>query len=388
MNARTTLAREIMTEFAHLSGLQPAATPPRRYLWTDAFAVCNLLGMWQETRDGQFKDLALGLVDQVHATLGQYRRDDTRAGWISGLDGEAARLHPTAGGLRIGKQLKERRKTEPLDERLEWDRDGQYFHYLTKWMHALNCATRVTGDFTYNRWAVELARAAHGRFTYRPSSGGPKRMYWKMSTDLSYPLVQSMGLHDPLDGLITYIQLGATAARGQEPSAGLGLEAEIADMTDMCKGRNWFTDDPLGIGSLLSDAFRVAELITSGSFSRSDLLVNLLETSLQGLEAFDGDDQLRLPADHRLAFRELGLSIGLRALQRLPGFVRERRSLFAEENDLKDRLAALQRYGRLAEVIESFWLAPENRGETWMAHQDINMVMLATSLSPGGYLTV
>ena len=23
----------------------------------------------------------------------------------------------------------------PVDERLEWDRDGQYFHYLTKWMH-------------------------------------------------------------------------------------------------------------------------------------------------------------------------------------------------------------------------------------------------------------
>ena len=38
--------------------------------------------------------------------------------------------------------------------------------------------------------------------------------------------------------------------------------------------------------------------------------------------------------------------------------------------------------------IESFWLAPEHRGETWMAHQDINMVMLATSLAPGGYLAL
>ena len=100
MKERTTLAREIMIEFARLTGLEPVATPPRRYLWTDAFAVCNFLGLWQETGDGQFKDLALRLVDQVHATLGQHRRDEARAGWISGLDEEAGRLHPTAGGLQ------------------------------------------------------------------------------------------------------------------------------------------------------------------------------------------------------------------------------------------------------------------------------------------------
>ena len=57
-------------------------------------------------------------------------------------------------------------------------------------------------------WAVELAKTAHARFTYMPASGGRKRMYWKMSIDLTYPLVPSMGQHDPLDGLITYQQLG------------------------------------------------------------------------------------------------------------------------------------------------------------------------------------
>ena len=75
-----------------------------------------------------------------------------------------------------------------------------------------------TGDFTYNRWAVELAKTAHARFVYTPSSGKQKRMYWKMSIDLSYPLVPSMGLHDPLDGLITYSQLQATAAEDPESS--------------------------------------------------------------------------------------------------------------------------------------------------------------------------
>jgi hypothetical protein len=34
--------------------------------------------------------------------------------------------------LRIGKQLAERRPGERFDERLEWERDGQYFHYLTR----------------------------------------------------------------------------------------------------------------------------------------------------------------------------------------------------------------------------------------------------------------
>jgi hypothetical protein len=40
--------------------------------------------------------------------------------------------HPTRGGLRIGKKLPERRPGEAFQERLEWERDGQYFHYLTK----------------------------------------------------------------------------------------------------------------------------------------------------------------------------------------------------------------------------------------------------------------
>ena len=62
--------------------------------------------------------------------------------------------------------MNERRPDEPPNERLEWDRDGQYYHYLTKWMHALNRVGRVTGDPTYTRWAMELAKTAHARFTY------------------------------------------------------------------------------------------------------------------------------------------------------------------------------------------------------------------------------
>ncbi len=386
MMERTSLSREIMTDFARLTGLSPATGVPQRYLWTDAFAVCNLLGLYQETGDDTFKDMALQLVGQVHSTLGRYRPDDGRAGWISGLDEKRAALHPTAGGLRIGKQFKERKATEPLNERLEWDRDGQYFHYLTKWMHALDRVTRATADFTYNRWAVELARVSHARFVYTPSGGRQKRMYWKMSTDLSYPLVQSMGHHDPLDGLITYTLLAATAAKDPEGSA--DLETEIADMTAMCKGMSWVTDDALGIGGLLSGAFTVARLMTKGYFSRSGLLVILLEAAFAGLKAFDLD-QMNLPASDRLAFRELGLSIGLRAFQGLPDLIGKNKQLFRKEDDLDDPITALRPYERLAETIETFWLQPEHQqGDTWTVHRHINMVMLATSISPAGYLTL
>ena len=142
------LCKEIMVEFAALTGLSPTGKlPPRRYLWTDAFAVCNFLELYRHTSDTQYLSLAVRLVDQVHTILGRHREDDSRTAWISDLNEQAGRFHPTKGGLRIGKEINERGPTEPFDERLEWDRDGQYYHYLTKWMHALNRLARVTGDF-------------------------------------------------------------------------------------------------------------------------------------------------------------------------------------------------------------------------------------------------
>jgi hypothetical protein len=39
--------------------------------------------------------------------------------------------------------------------------------------------------------------------------------------------------------------------------------------------------------------------------------------------------------------------------------------------------------------IEGFWLEGRNReSETWREHRDINMVMLATSLAPDGFLSI
>src|SRR5438132_1416877 len=123
-------AARLMAAFAERTGVG-SARPQQRYLWTDAFAVCNFLGLGRP-------DLALSLVDGVHHTLGRHRPDDARRGWLSGLPEPEGEAHPTKGGLRIGKKLPERTASERYDDALEWDRDGQYFHYLTQWMHALD----------------------------------------------------------------------------------------------------------------------------------------------------------------------------------------------------------------------------------------------------------
>ena len=94
-NASTSVVREIMTEFADLTGLSSADKIPRRYLWTDAFAVCNFLELYRQMSNESYKHLALRLVDQVHNTLGRHREDDPRTSWISGLDEQDGKIHPT-----------------------------------------------------------------------------------------------------------------------------------------------------------------------------------------------------------------------------------------------------------------------------------------------------
>ncbi len=374
--------REIMLEFADLTGLT-SERAPRRYLWTDAFAVCNFLELYQQTGEEEYRALALKLVEQVHRILGRHREDDPRSGWISGFDEQEGALHPTKGGLRIGKAMNERGPGDPYNEELEWDRDGQYYHYLTKWMHALSRTGRVTGDSTYNRWAIELARSVHARFTY--GSGDRKRMVWKMSIDLTRPLVPSMGHHDPLDGLVTYLEL--EAARGDLKDSNLDLSSEISDLAGMCKGKSWSTGDTLGTGELLSIAYRLAQLIVTEGLEKSGLLDSILNSSRPGLESFDSGGQWNLPPDYRLAFRELGLSIGVHAVERLTDLIAQ------TPRDLKNHFytqsESLKRYSHISGTIETFWLDPSNRqADSWTAHRDINTVMLATSLAPDSYLSI
>jgi hypothetical protein len=374
---------QLMIRFAERTGLS-SERAPQRYLWTDAFAVCNLLGLARATGEQPYAGLALRLVDQVHHVLGRHRPDDSRQGWISGLGEPEGELHPTRGGLRIGKPLPERPEGAPFDPQLEWDRDGQYFHYLTKWMHALDQVARARREARFNTWARELAEVAHRAFTAGARRGGAPRMAWKMSIDLSRPLVPAMGQHDPLDGFITCHQLEATARSLPGAAREPDLAPARTDFARLIGAGHWATADPLGIGGLLIDASRVAQLPEDGSAGAGVLLEPLLAAALDGLAHVRRAD-LCQPAARRLAFRELGLAIGLSAVAWIEAEVHATRGRFPE--GVQARLDSLARYAALGSAIESFWRDPEHRQNgTWAEHRDINEVMLATCLLPDGLL--
>lgn len=199
-----------------------------RYLWTDAFGVLNFLTLHKETTDRKYITLANNLVKTVHAVLG-FTRDG-----ISRLPG-ATDQNPLGGGMRIGK----------LDEGGS-DGDGQYHHYLTIWMFALNRMAIASSDPGYNDQAIALAKAIHPRFFKDVKSAMP-RMYWKIAVDMSRPLVASEGNLDAVDGFVVFKLLAATS---EDPGC---LKDEIGDYQRVVdrKGQHCVSSDTLDLGMSL-----------------------------------------------------------------------------------------------------------------------------------------
>jgi hypothetical protein len=380
-------AQELLFGFASRTGLT-SQVPARRYLWTDAFAVTAFLELGRRTAEPSCRELASRLVDQVHHTLGQQRPDAARQGWLSGLSEQEGELHPTLGGLRIGKPLPERQPEQPFDERLEWERDGQYFHYLTQWMHALDQCSRALAASRFNLWARELAQAAVSAFRQQRPGRRPA-LAWKMSIDLSRPLIAASGQHDALDGFVTCAELRATALLERVPLVGPSLEHELSSLTAMLSVADGSTADPLGIGGALYHAARVAQLVLLEQLPAASLLRELLAAALTGLHRYLEAGEFRAPAARRLAFRELGLSLGLRAIALVRGWVREQPRAFGRDPALPALLNALGPYAELRTLIESFWLDREHHAvPSWQEHLDINEVMLSSSLLPEGSLVL
>ncbi|MDR4496414.1 MAG: hypothetical protein MRK02_00550 [Candidatus Scalindua sp.] len=168
---------------------------------------------------------------------------------------------------------------------------------------------------------------------------------------------------------------------------GLDLSNEITVLNTICKGKNWVTEDPLGIGGLLCEACRVTQMIISENFEQSELLETLLDSSLEGLESYSRMNSLKLPIENRLAFRELGLSIGMRAVEEVRKLIEKKPDLFKKRDHVYKLLEFLKPYTPLIETIENCWLERSSReARSWTDHCDINMVMLATSLAPDGFL--
>lgn len=356
----------LMSEFAERIGKGGT----QRYLWTDAFALMNLLDLYRKSEEDAWRVSAHHLVDEVHSVLGRHRLDDPRQGWLSGLGEAEGARHPTHGGLRIGKPLPKRGPEEPYDERLEWDREGQYWHYLTKWMDALSRAALVLDTPRYQAEAEDLASATFPRFVQRGPDGTPLGLAWKMSVDLSHAQVATTSPHDALDGYVTFRWL-------RRAGAGAGLEEGAWTLREMAGGQTWATGDPLGVGGLLLDAMRLA-LLPDRTVEDETLIGTILAGCDAGLAHIMRSGMLNMPPEHRLGFREIGLGIGLQAL---PAIVSSADASDRLTRAVSPHLDRLRSNAGVGQRIIGYWSKPENRrAATWVDHRDINEVMLATAL--------
>jgi hypothetical protein len=92
---------------------KPYADNKSRYLWTDAYGVCNFLTLYHETNDIQYLEQADALVNNVHDVLGRERNGKKRLG-------TATDEYPTRGGLRIGK----------VEDEGSYDGDGRKYLFI------------------------------------------------------------------------------------------------------------------------------------------------------------------------------------------------------------------------------------------------------------------
>ncbi|KAL2156513.1 hypothetical protein VTH82DRAFT_1258 [Thermothelomyces myriococcoides] len=318
-----------------------------RYLWTDAFGVVNLITLSRETSSPVYLTLAKKLAETVHDVLGRTR--DGKARLPGATDSE-----PLGGGLRIGK----------LDEHGP-DCDGQYHHYLTLWMFALNRLALATGDKEYNRLAVQLAKAIHPRFVIRRDGGGREhdavRMVWKVSTDMDTVLVPSEGHLDAATGFVVYRLLQQTAERLEGPSSSGILAQEIGDYKRLMSrsGKLTVSRDPLdlGMGLWMCHFFKEEEWAMRLGNESLEVARAVLDTK-KGLMARN--------ASRRLAFREFGACLGLRC--------------YGADEEIEGKV----------EAVVNFW-HHHMEASTEEDLRPISLVMYAAALIPGawsdGYLS-
>jgi hypothetical protein len=156
----------------------------------------------------------------------------------------------------------------------------------------------------------------------------------------------------------------------------------------LCQHGNWTTDDPLGLGGLLFDACRLCQLPREEGLNDVRLLEELMDACRDGLIALLAGRPLNRPASHRLAFRELGLAIGLRALPSIIDDIAKDRTRLGSSPILRRTVDLLLPYESLAEKIISFWVPhAQHCDASWLAHQNINDIMLATALMPDTFLS-
>ncbi|GJN75539.1 hypothetical protein PLICBS_009642 [Purpureocillium lilacinum] len=378
-----------------------------RYLWTDAFGLIDLLTLHRETSSPLYIALARRLADVVHETLGRERECHAHDGDSNDNDdgegGEGARVparlrgatdaEPLRGGLRIGK----------LDASGP-DADGQYHHYLTLWMFALNRLSLAAGEPRWNDLAVQLAKAVHPHFVLRMPSAlfssserlrrhhqhngddgddgeeedeARLKMVWKISTDMRRVLVSSEGHLDAATGLVIYSLLQRTAAR-QGRGEGI-LAREVAEYARLTRRSDLApSGDPLDLGmGLWVCQFDGAATPaggggigqgtgTSGGSDSDDggWAQRFIADALRLARVLLGPDSqlMRRSPSRRLAFREFGACLGVRCVDAA-----------AADETLQERVRA----------VLDFW--ERHQGGEDDDLRPISKVMYAAALIPGAF---
>ncbi|KAK9371653.1 uncharacterized protein V1513DRAFT_454995 [Lipomyces chichibuensis] len=252
-----------------------------RYLWTDAFGVLNFLTLYKETNQAKYLDFAKRLTQTVHDVLGCTRDGASR------LPG-ATDQNALGGGLRIGK----------IDAEGP-DGDGQYHHYLTLWMFALNRVSVAAEDRIYNDQAISLARAIHPHFFLRRKTPNP-RMVWKISTDMSRPLVASQGHLDATTGYVVFQLLQATANEGPILGEEISDYKRVMDLTET----RYESNDTLDLGMALWIAHWCGRTETWAE--------DMSQSCVRSLHRiFSEERYAERTLVHRLAFREFGALMGI-----------------------------------------------------------------------------
>jgi hypothetical protein len=192
-----------------------------------------------------------------------------------------------------------------------------------------------------------------------------------------------------LDGLITFREAQLALAELSTDAEAVDLSSAIHSLSALCQHRNWMTDDPLGLGGLLFDASRLCQLMGKDRFGDPHPLEEILAACLSGLDNLRASRYLSQPASYRLAFRELGLAIGLKALPSISDAMKKHNGPFEGRTATQQIADQLSRYVSLSEEIVRVWLPySRNQDQLWQAHQDINDVMLATALIPEVFLSI
>ena len=234
---------------------------------------------------------------------------------------------------------------------------------------ALNRFSIISGEIEYNDMAISMAESILAKFMTGTSATRP-RIFWKMSMDLSRPLVASEGNLDPIDGYLTYKLLRST--HGVDSSI-IGKETVLLKKIVDSKVDDYDSSDALDIGMTLWTAhwFNPEEEWARRLTRRA---LACLKVLIQN-KRFDGSTA------RRLAFREFGTALGVNSVVMgktvEEGLYREDELVDAEVRKLPDQICAAWEQASLVPT-------PTQEMQGRMAElMPITAVVYASTLIPG-----